>query len=91
MCLGIPGKVERWVERRGPWASAEVSFGGVRRLCHMACVDDAQEGDYVIVHAGVAISRIDPAEAQRVFDELRRLGEDDLWQAAPGEAGEPGP
>ncbi len=46
----------------------------------MACVTEADEGDYVIVHAGIAISRIDPIEAQRVFDELAALGDDDGWR-----------
>ena len=80
MCLGIPGKVVRWLEREPPFARAEVEFDGVRRACHMACVPEAVEGDYVIVHAGVAISRIDADEAQRVFDELSRLPDDDDWR-----------
>ena len=82
MCLGIPGKVVRWIERAGPFASAEVEFDGVRRVCCMACVTDAAEGDYVVVHAGIAISRIDPVEAQRVFDLLASLSDDDGWRAA---------
>ena len=80
MCLGIPGKVVQWIEREAPFAQAEVEFDGVRRVCHMACVTEAEEGDYVIVHAGIAISRIDPDEAQRVFEELKALGDDDGWQ-----------
>ena len=84
MCLGVPGKVVRWIEREGAFAQAEVEFGGVRRVCHMACVTEAQEDDYVLVHAGVAITRIDADEAQRVFEELARLGEDEGWaDAAP--------
>lgn len=79
MCLGIPGKVVHWLEREGTFAQAEVEFDGIRRVCHMACATDAEEGDYVIVHAGIAISRIDTAEAQRVFDELARLNDDDGW------------
>jgi hydrogenase expression/formation protein HypC len=82
MCLGIPGKVVRWLEREGSFAQAEVEFDGVRRVCHMACATDAAEGDYVIVHAGVAISRIDPAEAGRIFDELAHWNEDDGWRSA---------
>jgi hydrogenase expression/formation protein HypC len=81
MCLGIPGKVIRWLERAGAFAQAEIEFDGLRRRCHMACVTDAEEGDYVIVHAGVAISRIDPLEAQRIFDELAKLGDDDGWRS----------
>jgi len=77
MCLGTPGKVVRWIEREGLAAQAEIEFDGVRRACHMACAADAEEGDYVIVHAGVAISRIDADEARRVFDELARMGLDE--------------
>jgi len=77
MCLGTPGKVVRWIEREGLMAQAEIEFDGVRRACHMACTTEAEEGDYVIVHAGVAISRIDAEEARRVFEELARMGLDE--------------
>jgi len=80
MCLGIPGKVVRWIDRDETFAQAEIEFDGVRRICHMACVNEANEGDYVIVHAGIAISRIDAAEAQRIFEELAALGDDEGWQ-----------
>ncbi|MBC8351144.1 MAG: HypC/HybG/HupF family hydrogenase formation chaperone [Planctomycetes bacterium] len=80
MCLGIPGRIVRWIEREDPLARAEVEFDGVRRVCHMACVTEAQEGDYVIVHAGVAISRVDPEEAKRIFEDLAALGGDDGWK-----------
>jgi hydrogenase expression/formation protein HypC len=47
----------------------------------MACVTDAVEGDYVIVHAGVGISRVDEQEARRVFEELKTSGEStDEWE-----------
>jgi hydrogenase expression/formation protein HypC len=78
MCLGIPGKVVRWVEREPLLAAAEVEFGGVRRVCQMACVPEAVEGDFVVVHAGVAIARIDSLEAERTLADLARLGEN--WQ-----------
>jgi hydrogenase expression/formation protein HypC len=80
MCLGVPGKVVRWIERDGTFAQAEIEFDGIRRVCHMACVPDANVNDYVIVHAGIAISRLDADEAQRVFDELARLGDDEGWR-----------
>lgn len=73
MCLGIPGKLVRWIECEGPFAQAEIEFGGVCRMCHMACVPEAKLGDYVIVHAGVAICRVDPREADRLFDALAAL------------------
>jgi hydrogenase expression/formation protein HypC len=80
MCLGIPGKVVRWLNRDSIQAQAEIEFGGVRRACQMACVPEAVEGDYVIVHAGVAITRVDPIEAERTLEELARLGDDSGWR-----------
>jgi hydrogenase expression/formation protein HypC len=82
MCLGIPGKVTRWVERDPLLAAAEIEFGGVRRVCQMACVPEASEGDFVVVHAGVAISRIDPLEAERTLADLARLGADRVEDGA---------
>ena len=79
MCLGVPGKIVRWVERDSLTAAAEIEFDGVRRVCHMACVIDADEGDYVIVHAGVAICRLNEVEAERIFAELAKLNDDDGW------------
>ncbi len=87
MCLGIPGKLVRWIDHDQTFARAEIEFDGVRRVCHMACVTDAAEGDYVIVHAGIAISRIAPKEAQRIFDELASLGDDDGWTGGEGRDG----
>lgn len=97
MCLGVPGRVVEWLDRDPLLAQARIEFDGVRRVCHLACVPEAEVGDYVIVHAGVAISRIDPAAAERLLAELRTLGEasvpgDELVpeeEAAPSEATEP--
>jgi hydrogenase expression/formation protein HypC len=66
-----------------PFAQAEIEFDGVRRACSMACVPEASEGDYVIVHAGIAIGKIDATEAARVLEEINRLGDDDGWRVAP--------
>lgn len=74
MCLGVPGRIVRWTNRDPLFAAADVEFAGVRRLCQMACVLEAEVGDYVVVHAGIAISRVDPAEAARSLAELQRLG-----------------
>ena len=79
MCLGIPGKVVRWLDRDPLFAQAEIEFGGVSRVCQMACVTEALEGDYVIVHAGVAISRIDEAAAQQTLAEIVALDDQDGW------------
>lgn len=75
MCLAVPGKVVRWLDREPLFARAEIEFEGVRRVCHMACVPEAEIGEFVIVHAGVAISRVDADEAQRILDEHRNLSE----------------
>jgi hydrogenase expression/formation protein HypC len=79
MCLGVPGLV---IERQEPadgLATGLVEFAGVRRRVCLECVPEAVPGDYVIVHAGIAISRVDPDEARKVFEYLRESGEDDGW------------
>jgi hydrogenase expression/formation protein HypC len=82
MCLAVPGRIIEWLDRTPTFARASVEFEGVRRTCYMACVTDAEEGDYVLVHAGVAISKVDAAEVRRIFDEFSRLEEqDDGWRA----------
>lgn len=85
MCLGVPGLV---VERQSPdveLAYGIVEFAGIRRNVCLACVPEARTGDYVIVHAGIAISRIDAVEAQRVFAHLEEIGEVEGWsEADPG-------
>ncbi len=74
MCLAVPGKVLSTagadLDRTG-----RVSFGGVVREVSLAYVPEAEPGDYVIVHVGFALSRLDEAEAARVFEHLRELGE----------------
>ena len=80
MCLAVPGRVVCWLDRDPTFARAEIDFGGICRACHMACVPDADVGDYVIVHAGIAISRIDAQEAERTLREIAAVGEDDDWQ-----------
>ncbi len=80
MCLGVPGKVVELLPKEQELDCALVEFAGLRRKVCTACVPDVQLGDYVIVHAGLAISIIDPAEAQRVFDCLKALGESEGWE-----------
>lgn len=75
MCLGVPGKVVRWIDRDPLMALAEVEFGAIRKSCHMACVPDADEGDYVLVHAGVALTPIDAAAAEQLLKTLESFGE----------------
>lgn len=73
MCLAVPGQIVEWLERNPPFSTAAVEFGGVRRRVSMECVPDAELGDYVLVHAGIAISRIDPEEAAQVLETLQQL------------------
>ena len=75
MCLGVPGRLIERDDRSDELTSGIVEFAGVRRRVSLACVPEARPGDYVIVHAGVAISRVDAEEAQRVFAYLRQVGE----------------
>jgi hydrogenase expression/formation protein HypC len=62
---------------------AEVEFGGITRPCHMACVPDAKVGEYVIVHVGVAIAKIDADAAQRTLIELACLPDTPDWPTEP--------
>lgn len=79
MCLGIPGRVVRWIDRDPLFARAEVEFAEIRRICHMACVPDVEVGEYVVVHAGIAISQVNAAEAIKLLDEINHAGDDDGW------------
>jgi len=73
MCLAVPGQVVELLEAQPPFNAALVEFAGVRRQVSLACVPEAAAGDYVLVHAGVAISRIDAAEATKVLAALEEL------------------
>ncbi len=72
MCLGIPGKVIETFERDA-MPMAKVEFGGIVKETCLAYTPEVQVGDYVIVHVGFAISRIDEAEAQEIFSCLREI------------------
>ncbi|MBI3463463.1 MAG: HypC/HybG/HupF family hydrogenase formation chaperone [Planctomycetes bacterium] len=82
MCLGVPGRVVEFEPDVAELPTALVEFAGIRRRVCMACVPDAQLGEYVVVHAGIAISRIDPAEAERVFAYLDEIGDKDGWDGS---------
>ena len=74
MCLGIPGKVIE-IRDGGPLRMALVDFGGARKEACLAYVPEVQVGEYVIVHVGFAISRLDEEEALRTLEMLRTLDE----------------
>ncbi len=75
MCLGVPGEVQAVTD--GDLRMGRVSFGGVVKEVCLAYVPEAGVGDFVVVHAGFAISRIDRAAATRVFADLEALGVED--------------
>jgi hydrogenase expression/formation protein HypC len=84
MCLGVPGKIlEKAETAPGELAGALVEFAGLRRKVCVALVSDAQPGDYVLVHAGIALSRIDAAEAERLLEHLRTMGTEQEELLAP--------
>ena len=82
MCLAIPGRVTETTDgdlmRMG-----KVDFGGVTREVSLAYLPEVAVGDFVIVHAGFAISQVDEAEAQETLDMLVESGllEEDLRPA----------
>jgi hydrogenase expression/formation protein HypC len=73
MCLAVPGKVVETLEEHGV-RMARVSFGGVLKNACIEHVPDAKPGDYVLVHVGFALSKIDEAEAHKLFALLEELG-----------------
>jgi hydrogenase expression/formation protein HypC len=83
MCLGIPGKVTA-IEREHDVLMGKVDFSGVcKRVC-LEHVPEVQPGDYVLVHVGFALSRIDEEEASRVFDFLDKMNQlDELKVPSP--------
>ncbi len=75
MCLAVPGRIvniygEEPLERLG-----RVDFGGVLREVSLACVPEAREGDFVLVHVGLALSVLGEEEAREVFESLQQLEE----------------
>jgi hydrogenase expression/formation protein HypC len=79
MCLGVPGKVEK-IHEQDDLPMGKVRFGGILKDVCLAYTPEARLGDYVLVHVGFAISRIDETEAQEIFkylDEIGSLAEED--------------
>lgn len=73
MCLAIPGKVEQ-IEVKDGVRMGRVLFGGIARQACLDFVPEANEGDYVIVHVGFAISVVDKDEAERTYALLESMG-----------------
>ena len=72
MCLAIPGQVVEIVDEVNHLARVEV--GGVRRNVNVGLLDDVGEGDWVLIHVGFALSRIDEAEAAATYALLEQMG-----------------
>jgi len=85
MCLAIPGKILDTEEIAGI-RIGRVQFGGVTRKAYLDYVPDAAPGDYVMVHVGFAISKVDQDEAARTYESMRIMGllEEELGDQ-PGE------
>jgi hydrogenase expression/formation protein HypC len=75
MCLAIPGKVESLSGDDPITRMGRINFGGVIKEASLAYVPEVKIGDYVIVHVGFALSKVDEAEARKVFEYLRQMDE----------------
>lgn len=73
MCLAVPGRIVR-LENRDDTLMAEVDFGGVRKDVCLEYIPDATVGEYVVVHVGFAIQRLDEASAIRTLRGFERMG-----------------
>jgi hydrogenase expression/formation protein HypC len=74
MCLAVPGKVVETLQADG-MKMAKVSFGGMIKQICVEYTPEAIPGDYVLVHVGFALSRIDAEEAERTLKLLEELGQ----------------
>lgn len=75
MCLGVPGQVVEIDDDPLGMTMGKVSFAGVTKRVCLAYTPEVAVGDWVVVHVGFAITRIDEAEARQVFETLKELGE----------------
>jgi hydrogenase expression/formation protein HypC len=73
MCLAIPGKLVEKREIDGI-LTGKVQFGGITREACLDFLPEAEVGEYVLVHVGFAISRIDEEEAQKTYEYLEKMG-----------------
>jgi hydrogenase expression/formation protein HypC len=73
MCLAVPGKILETKEENGS-RLGRVQFGGITRLVQLDFVPEAEVGDYVIVHVGFALSKVNAEEAQRTYQLLEEMG-----------------
>jgi hydrogenase expression/formation protein HypC len=74
MCLAVPGRVLSVIGEDPAFRSGNVDFCGVRKTVNLAFTPEVQPGDFVLVHVGFAINRIDQEEAARTFKYLEHIG-----------------
>ncbi len=87
MCLGVPGKVVEVFRNELGLLFGKVQFGGIVKEVNLSYTPDVKVGDYVVVHVGFAISKIDEEEARQVFAFLERMGDlEGLEQEMGGDA-----
>ena len=90
MCLGVPGKVVSIESSAVDMPMGVVSFGGITREVCLAYTPDVKVGEYVLVHVGFAISKLDEDHALEVFRTLKEMGElGDLDVPQPSGGGAP--
>ena len=75
MCLALPGQIVSVSGTDPLWREARVDFSGVIKVVSLACVPGAVVGDYVLVHAGMAISIVDEEEARAVLEHFQEMEE----------------
>ena len=75
MCLAIPGKIESITGDDPLSRMGKINFGGILKEASLAYVPEVKVGDYVIVHVGFALSRVDEEEAHKVFGYLKEMEE----------------
>jgi hydrogenase expression/formation protein HypC len=84
MCLAIPGKIESISSKDPLLRIGRINFGGIIKEASLAYVPEATIGDYVIVHVGFALSRMNEDEAQKVFDYVKAMEDlSELEEASP--------
>ena len=90
MCLAVPGRVVS-VHEEGGTTMAQVDFGGVRKKVCLAYLPETEVGEYVIVHVGFAIQRLDEESARETLATFERLGilEEELGSAEDAASGAP--
>ncbi|HOC58044.1 MAG TPA: HypC/HybG/HupF family hydrogenase formation chaperone [Verrucomicrobiota bacterium] len=92
MCLAVPGKITSISGEDPLLRTGKVDFGGILKEVSLAYVPEAKLGDYVIVHVGFALSRVDEEEAKQVFEYLRQMQElSELQESEAGVAPAPAP